>query len=195
MATASANPNIASRMLDTAGLLMSEPQRMMTRKLTNNRYNNPEEIIHNSNFLPDGIVKNTLGFTAGMVIDPLSAVSVGAGLSTKAGKYLPKLFKSSKVLPKIDNVKPVDNLIQNTTNVTSKYPLDENLVKDAYGFMRRRKFVKDLQKENLIGKEFNEIDASYAARSTDKTNALTKLALDREATYYRGVKGTVPFPI
>jgi hypothetical protein len=192
MATASANPNIANRMLETVGLLASEPQRMMTRKLTNNRYNNPEEIIHNSNFLPDGIVKNTLGFTAGMLIDPLSAVSVGAGLSTKAGKYLPKLFKSSKVLPKIDNVKPVDNLIQNTTNVTSKYPLDENLVKDAYGFMRRRKFVKDLQKENLIGKEFNEVDASYAARSTDKTNALTKLALDREATYYRGVKGTVP---
>ena len=130
----------------------------------------------------------------------LSTVASGASkvlpaiskyLSTKASKYLPELFKSSKDISKINNIKSTDNLLKNTTTIP-KYPLDENLVKDAYGFMRRRKFVKDLQKEKLIGKEFNEIDASYAARSTDKTNTLTKLALDREATYYRGVKGAVP---
>jgi len=97
MATASANPNIGSRLLETAGLLASEPQRMMTRKLTNNRYNNPEEVVADSK-LPDGMLKNTLGFAAGMMIDPLSAVSVGAGLSAKVGKYIPKAMTN---IPKV----------------------------------------------------------------------------------------------
>ena len=97
MATASANPNIGTRLLETAGLLASEPQRMMTRKLTNNRYNNPEEVVADSK-LPDGMLKNTLGFAAGMVADPFNLV--GAGIGVKAGKYLPKLFKSSKNISK-----------------------------------------------------------------------------------------------
>jgi hypothetical protein len=42
----------------------------------------------------------------------------------------------------------------------------------------------------LIGKDFQ--DLNYAARSTDKTNKLTKLALNREATKFRGVQGSVP---
>lgn len=99
MATASANPNIANRILDTVGLLASEPQRMMTRKLTNNRYNNPEEVVADSK-LPDGMLKNTLGFAAGMVIDPFNAIGAGAGIASKASKYLPKLFKSSKNISK-----------------------------------------------------------------------------------------------
>jgi hypothetical protein len=97
MATASANPNIANRILDTVGLLASEPQRIMTRALTNNRYNNPEEVVADSK-LPDGMLKNTLGFAAGMMIDPLSAVSVGAGLSAKVGKYIPKAMTN---IPKV----------------------------------------------------------------------------------------------
>lgn len=63
-------------------------------------------------------------------------------------------------------------------------------LEDAKGFLRRREFVKNLQKEKLVGKEFE--DLNYAARSTDRTNALTKLALDRDATRFRGVKGSVP---
>jgi len=97
MATASANPNIGTRLLETAGLLASEPQRIMTRALTGNRYNNPEEVVADSK-LPDGMLKNTLGFAAGMMIDPLSAVSVGAGLSAKVGKYIPKAMTN---IPKV----------------------------------------------------------------------------------------------
>jgi len=63
-------------------------------------------------------------------------------------------------------------------------------LKDAYGFLRRRQFIKELQKQGLIGKNFE--DLNYAARSTDKTNALTKLALEKEATRFRGVEGSVP---
>ena len=109
MATASANPNIGTRLLETAGLLASEPQRMMTRKLTNNRYNNPEEVVADSK-LPDGMLKNTLGLAAGMVIDPFNLVGAGAGIASKASKYLPKLFKSSKIISKVDNiVKPLNS--------------------------------------------------------------------------------------
>jgi hypothetical protein len=63
-------------------------------------------------------------------------------------------------------------------------------LKDMYGFLDRRQFIKQLQKEGLIGKGFK--DLNYAARSTDKTNALTKLALNREATRYRGVEVKLP---
>ena len=93
MATASANPNIANRILDTAGLLASEPQRMMTRALTSNKYNTPGEVVANSK-LPDGRLKNTLGFAADIVADPLNLV--GAGISVKASKYLPKISNINK---------------------------------------------------------------------------------------------------
>ena len=63
---------------------------------------------------------------------------------------------------------------------------------DAKGFLKRRQFIKQLQNERLIGKEFNIDDLNYAARSTDKTNKLTQLALNRNATRYRGVQGEVP---
>jgi hypothetical protein len=103
MATASANPNIANRILDTAGLLMSEPQRMMTRKLSNNKYNSPSEFIQDSK-LPQGL-KNTVGLASDMIADPSNLV--GAGTAAKAVKLammlpaIPALAKSSKVLSKI----------------------------------------------------------------------------------------------
>jgi hypothetical protein len=103
MATASANPNIANRMLDTAGLLMSEPQRMMTRVLSGNKYNSPSEFIQDSK-LPQGL-KNTVGLASDMIADPSNLV--GAGTAAKAAKLammlpaIPALAKSSKVLSKI----------------------------------------------------------------------------------------------
>jgi hypothetical protein len=109
MATASANPNIANRMLDTAGLLMSEPQRMMTRKLSNNKYNSPSEFIQDSK-LPQGL-KNTVGLASDMIADPSNLVGIGAG--AKLAMMLPaiprlnKLFKSSKIISKIgDTIQP-----------------------------------------------------------------------------------------
>jgi hypothetical protein len=110
MATASANPNIGTRLLETVGLLTSEPQRIMTRALTNNRYNNPEEFVADSK-LPNGMLKNTLGLAANMIADPSNLVGIGAGAkAAKLAMMLPaipglnKLFKSSKVMSKIDDV-------------------------------------------------------------------------------------------
>jgi hypothetical protein len=116
MATASANPNIANRMLDTAGLLMSEPQRMMTRALSGNKYNTPSEVVANSK-LSDGRLKSTLGFAADVVADPTNLV--GAGIGIKSLKYLPKV---NKYLPKISNIsktKSFNNLPQNVNELTN----------------------------------------------------------------------------
>jgi len=112
MATASANPNIANRMLDTAGLLMSEPQRIMTRALSGNKYNSPSEFIQDSK-LPQGL-KNTVGLASDMIADPSNLVGIGAGAkAAKLAMMLPaipglnKLFKSSKVMSKIgDAIQP-----------------------------------------------------------------------------------------
>ena len=108
MATASANPNIGSRLLETAGLLASEPQRIMTRKLSNNKYNSPSEFIQDSK-LPQGL-KNTVGLASDMIADPSNLVGIGVGAkAAKLAMMLPaipglnKLFKSSKVMSKIDD--------------------------------------------------------------------------------------------
>jgi hypothetical protein len=152
MATASANPNIGTRLLDTAGLLMSEPQRMMTRALTNNRYNNPEEVVADSK-LPDGMLKNTLGFAAGMLADPFNAVGAGAG--TKAAKLammlpaipgLNKLFKSSKAATNVlSSTRNLEDL-KEATNFAKKYgyELPENLDRIAQSDMLTDRTVRGL---------------------------------------------------
>lgn len=106
MATASANPNIGTRLLETAGLLASEPQRMMTRALTGNKYNSPSEFIQDSK-LPKNL-KNTVGLASDMIADPSNLVGIGVG--AKVAKFammlpaIPALAKSSKVISKIGDV-------------------------------------------------------------------------------------------
>lgn len=103
MATASANPNIGNRLLDTAGLLASEPQRMMTRKLSSNKYNSPSEFIQDSK-LPKSL-KNTVGIAADMIADPSNLVGIGAGAKLAMMlPAIPALAKSSKVMSKIGDV-------------------------------------------------------------------------------------------
>lgn len=65
-------------------------------------------------------------------------------------------------------------------------------LENAKGFLPRRQFVKDMQAQGLIGKEFNLNDVNYAARFEDKTEALAKLALERRHTGFRTVKGEIP---
>lgn len=65
-------------------------------------------------------------------------------------------------------------------------------IEDAQQFLQRRQFIKELQKKELIGKGFNTADLNYSARNTDRTNKLTQLALNRDATRFRGVMGEVP---
>jgi hypothetical protein len=79
-----------------------------------------------------------------------------------------------------------------SSTTSNSIKIDPTKLEDAKGFLKRRQFIKGLQKEGLIGKDFNLGDVNYAARSTDKTNKLTQFALNREATRFRGVKGSVP---
>lgn len=90
------------KLYSAASTLMSEPQRMMTRALTGNRYNTPEEVVADSK-LPNGMLKNTLGLTAGMVIDPFNLV--GAGIGSKIISNL------SKVPNKINRLNYIGNPI------------------------------------------------------------------------------------
>jgi hypothetical protein len=83
------------------------------------------------------------------------------------------------------------SLVSSIENVTLPKITPEQW-KDMSGYLGRRQFVKGLQKEGLVGKEFNLGDVNYAARSTGKTDALTKLVLDRKHTGFRNVRGELP---
>jgi len=76
------------KLFSTASTLLSEPQRMMTRALTDNRYNTPGEVVANSK-LPDGRLKNTAGLAADMITDPVNLI--GAGIGVKALSSLRKV--------------------------------------------------------------------------------------------------------
>jgi len=165
MATASANPNIANRILDTAGLLASEPQRMMTRKLTNNRYNNPEEVVADSK-LPDGMLKNTLGLAAGMVIDPFNLVGASAGIASKASKYLPKLFKSSKVTSKINNVTQPFKSEINWSKWNKEIPNNSELMKEYNAIEKTSKANKSWMK-NPDGSAFKGTPEQFVQQNSN----------------------------
>jgi hypothetical protein len=183
MATASANPNIGTRLLETAGLLASEPQRMMTRKLTNNRYNNPEEVVADSK-LPDGMLKNTLGFAAGMVIDPFNLVGAGAGIGVKASKYLSNL---GKVANKITPLNYIDNPIP-------KFSMPKNLesfsVKELRKMMNHRNITipqiteiynfKNQKVQNKLTRRFAENDLYIENMRRNSLNELPSNNLRRQ---------------
>jgi len=103
------------------------------------------------------------------------------------GRILQKdWLKGYKEIPKptssIDNVNnKVVGAFSNMSRTTNEQ------LENAKGFLQRRQFIKNLQNEGLVGKDFNTADLNYTARFNEKTNALTKLALERDATFYRGV--------
>jgi hypothetical protein len=95
------------KLFATASTLMAEPQRMMTRALTSNRYNTPSEIIHNTK-LPQNF-KNVAGFTADMVLDPMSYVGLGLG-AKGISKVLNKSDEAfNKMLNRFDNLPELNN--------------------------------------------------------------------------------------
>lgn len=63
---------------------------------------------------------------------------------------------------------------------------------EAAKFLERRQFVKQLQKNKLIGQGVKPEDINYFARFNDRTNRLTQNALNADATLYRGVRGNKP---
>ena len=109
----------------------------------------------------------------------LPKAQVGTWLS-KAGK-LTKYFKPKPIVVPKSSV---------SFNIDKIGKITKEQIKEAQGFLPRRQFIKNLQTEGLIGDAFN--DLNYAARSTKKTEELTKLALANNATRYRAVDGKVP---
>jgi len=196
MTTASANPNIANRMLDTAGLLMSEPQRMMTRKLTNNRYNNPEEVVADSK-LPDGMLKNTLGFAAGMLADPFNAVGAGAGAkAAKLAMMLPaipglnKLFKSSKVMSKIgDAIQPFKSEI-NWAKWNKEIPNNSELMKEYNAIEKTSKANKSWMK-NPDGSAFKGTPEQFVQQNSENfKKAFPNVLRDRTGNVQKTYHGS-----
>ena len=198
---ASASPNIANRALGTASTLMSEPQRMMTRALSGNRYNSPGEVVANSK-LPDGRLKNTLGLAADIVADPFNLV--GAGIAAKTGKYLPKLFKSSKAATNVlSSTRNLEDL-KEASKFAKKYgyELPKNLDRIAQsniltdrtirGLMNRHNtFVRGVSTNwEEIGKKNPEILKQLESKGFNlSTPEGTKAAAEYMATHIPGETG------
>lgn len=139
--------------------------------------------------VPLNIQQGNYGDAAMAFAEPLAlgaAETVVAPWLKKAGKYL-----SSKM--------PAG--LTESGLLSKPYDLGENKVfpkfsseqwKEAGGYLERRQFLKNLQKEGLVGTEFSISDLNNTARSTDKTNKLTQLALDRYHTGFRNVFGKIP---
>jgi hypothetical protein len=130
---------------------------------------------------------------------------IGAGILTKEN-ILSKLGKvrniPTSVAPELlqglrtagqSSVSSVDNAQNAVTGAFSNMvkPTAKQL-ENAKRFLPRRQFIKKLQEEGLIGKDFNYGDLNYAARFNEKTDALTKLALERRHTGFRNVSGELP---
>ena len=171
MATASANPNIGSRLLETAGLLASEPQRMMTRKLSNNKYNSPSEFIQNSK-LPQGL-KNTVGLASDMIADPSNLVGIGVGAkAAKLAMMLPvipglnKLFKSSKVMSKIDDaIQPFKSEI-NWSKWNKEIPDNTQLMKE-YDTIEQTSKANNTWMKNPDGSAFQGTPEQFVQQSSN----------------------------
>ena len=140
------------KMYATASTLMAEPQRMITRALTNNRYNIPSEIIHNSN-LPKNY-KNVAGFTADMVLDPMSYVGIGLGakgiskILNKSDEAFNKLVNRFDKLPELNNPQASEVLNNFKTRINTPEGLNRlnNLgIKDKT-FLDNLKIVEDNNK-------------------------------------------------
>jgi hypothetical protein len=156
---ASASPNIFGRALGTSSTLMSEPQRMMTRVLSGNKYNTPSEVVANSK-LPDGRLKNTLGFAADIVADPFNLV--GAGVGTKALSSLRKVANKIPInqivsLPKFSMPRSLKGFsVEDLRNLTQQSGITNQQAIRVMDFKNRKA-------ENILANRFRENDA-YSAR-------------------------------
>ncbi len=122
--------------------------------------------------------------------DPITLAAAGATAGLGLGAYgvsqVPKMFARNLAS------EATMGLTDLGEGVLKAMPKPEFRKVSVSEYLARRQFLKKLQDEGLVGKEFGIDDINYAARSADKTNALTKLALDRFHTGFRNVSGSVP---
>lgn len=142
------NPtNNFGTMLSSFSTVMSEPQRMMTRALSNNKYNTPSEVIQDSK-LPKGL-KNTIGFAADVVTDPTNLVGVGL-----LGKGANTIKSGSKVisnlLPKFSMPKTLKGLsVSDLRNLTQQPGITIQEANKIIDF-------KNQKVENILTNRFRE---------------------------------------
>ena len=127
---------------------------------------------------------SVMPYVTGVGIPLLAGTLAGVG-SKSTGQFIENVVNPIPV-----RLSTVNKIL--TTQPIVKPKISAERWQDMTGFLQRRQFIKQLQQEGLIGKEFSAADLNYAARSTDKTNALTKLALDRYHTGFRNVSGEIP---
>lgn len=134
-------------------------------------------------------------------IDPFAVVGAAKGgiNAVRYVKNFPKAFALN-----LDNVgaqafKPILKPKQLPTSYAASSVNDVGSIINRYKslpkaseFLGRREFIKNLQKKGLIGQDFTTADLNYAARSLEKTNKLTELALDRYYTGFRSTSGKIP---
>jgi hypothetical protein len=141
-------------------------------------------------------IENPYGaFAVDAILDPANLIgaeitklpqAIRAGLKSGVKNIAKKPFTKLKEIPNTSS----SNLPGSETSNLQK--MDPEKQKDLMGFLRRRQFIKDLQKEGLIGEKLSVKDLNRAALSTAKTETLTKKALDEFGTTYRRVKGELP---
>ena len=157
------------KLYSAASTLMSEPQRMMTRGLTNNKYNTPGEVVANSK-LPDGRLKNTLGLASDMIADPSNLVGIGAG--AKAAKFammlpaIPALAKSSKIMSKIDDaIQPFKSEI-NWSKWNKEIPDNIQLMKE-YDTIEQTSKANNTWMKNPDGSSFEGTPEQFVQQSSN----------------------------
>jgi len=151
--------NPGDAVLPALDILSAEPQRMMTRALTNNKYNTPGEVVANSK-LPNGRLKSTLGLAADIVADPFNIV--GAGIGAKALSGLRKVANKIPInqiasLPKFSMPRSLKGFsVEDLRNLTQQPGITNQQAIRVIDFKNRKV-------ENILANRFRENDA-YSAR-------------------------------
>lgn len=160
------------KLFSTASTLLSEPQRMMTRGLTGNRYNTPGEVVANSK-LPDGRLKNTAGLAADMITDPVNLI--GAGIGVKALSSLRKVANKIPVnqitsLPRFSMPRSLEGF--NINDLRSLMQQPGITTKQANKIMD----FKNQKVENILRNRFRENDIYAAGLRQENINIETPVS-------------------
>jgi len=151
--------NPGDAVLPALDILSAEPQRMMTRALTDNKYNTPGEVVANSK-LSDGRLKSTLGLASDIVADPFNIV--GAGIGAKALSGLRKVANKIPInqiasLPKFSMPRSLKGFsVEDLRNLTQQPGITNQQAIRVMDFKNRKV-------ENILANRFRENDA-YSAR-------------------------------
>jgi hypothetical protein len=161
--------NPGDAVLPALDVLSAEPQRIMTRALTDNKYNTPGEVVANSK-LPNGMLKNTLGLAADIVADPFNLVGAGIGAKTlsslrKVANKIPTTQTAS--LPKFSMPRSLKGFsVEDLRNLTQQYGITNQQAIRVMDFKNRKV-------ENILANRFRENDEEIRRLRQENINTET----------------------